>query len=82
MRKSYLTALFICVIGAVSFFKNNHQEVSVAQTASFVPDFSAEKYAFNKKIIAGDTLSWKILGVIKYVKRPTKIIRTAFNTRL
>lgn len=72
MRKTYLTALFICVIGAVSFCKNNHQEVSVAQTASFVPDFSAEKYAFNKKIIAGDTLSWKILGVIKYVKKAHK----------
>ncbi len=66
MRKTYILAIFVIVVSVVSFL----QKTDSHQTASFVPSFQKNKNA--NVVIARDTLNWKLLGVIKYVKKAHK----------
>ncbi|NBL65504.1 hypothetical protein GV828_09860 [Flavobacterium sp. NST-5] len=65
MRKSYILVIFVVVVSVVSFFQNTDSH----QKASFVPSFENKNANL---IVAGDTLNWKLLGVIKYVKKMHK----------
>lgn len=80
MRKSYLffTLFFILFyvldsnyipqqnVGSTSVTENN------LQTAEFIPDFENYIYPSTTIQTKADTLSWKLLGVIKYVKKPNE----------
>jgi len=77
MRKIYLS--FLLLFGILILLdsnikpSNNLEEdlpkQNLIQTASFVPSFSINDDVFVQGSL--DTLSWKVLGVIKFVKKPS-----------
>ena len=79
MRKSYI--VFIIIFGVLilldSSFKPSQEFIksqqsspkSNPQTASLLPNLSSFE---NSMMQAPDTLTWKLLGVIKYVNKPSK----------
>lgn len=79
MRKSYLffTLFFILFIILENNFipkrviENDNFSKTSIQKASFVPNFQNIVYPVEATQVKADTLSWKILGVIKYVKKPS-----------
>lgn len=83
MRKIYI--FFIFLFGLIIFLDNslevkipfsktNNQSEVIVQKAGFVPSVFNEKEISNEDFIfaAPDTLTWKLLGIIKYVKKPYK----------
>lgn len=79
MRKIYL--IFIALFGVLilldsslepsqEFIKSKqNSSKSTPQTASLLPNFSSFESGLMQ---APDTLTWKLLGVIKYVNKPSK----------
>lgn len=79
MRKIYI--LFIIIFGLVIFLDSSFvpkicinkietkTKMPSLQTASFMPELIENDAVFMQE---PDTLSWKLLGVIKFIKKPDK----------
>lgn len=52
----------------MSEFSKKEKVSSEIQTAGFVPDFSKSSLLERKSFLVADTLNWKLLGMIKFVK--------------
>lgn len=75
MRKIYyfLGGLFVLFLALETITFSEPEKVSdTIQTASFVPDFKTNTLFENKAFFVSDTLNWKLLGMIKFVKKPNK----------
>jgi len=80
MRKTYYfsIALFVFFIFSDATFlqKQNltikESNSSAVQRASFLPEIKAFSKFESKSFVAIDTLNWKLLGAIKFVKKPSK----------
>lgn len=75
MRKIYI--VFILIFGMLIFLDSSFEpkkefvkpSTSVPQTASVFPDFNTFEGLVTQP---ADTLTWKLLGVIKYINKPSK----------
>lgn len=80
MRKTYyfFIALFILfVFSDATFLKQRNltvkeSEAPALQKASFLPEMETFSKKESKSFVAIDTLNWKLLGAIKFVKKPSK----------
>ncbi|WP_396153458.1 hypothetical protein [Flavobacterium sp.] len=84
MRKIYI--VFILVFGIIivldsslevkyPFSNTNSSEEIPIQQAGFMPSFESQNIELEEDIfsqVKPDTLSWKLLGIIKYIKKPDK----------
>ena len=84
MRKIYI--IFILVFGIIivldsslevkyPFSNTNSSEEIPIQQAGFMPSFESQNIELEEDIfsqVKPDTLSWKLLGIIKYIKKPDK----------
>lgn len=80
MRKTYYfcIALFVFFLVSDATFLSERNltikeaDAPVAQKASFLPEIKAFSEFESKSFVAIDTLNWKLLGAIKFVKKPSK----------
>jgi hypothetical protein len=84
MRKIYI--IFILVFGIIivldsslevkyPFSNTNSSEEIPIQQAGFMSSFESQNIELEEDIfsqVKPDTLSWKLLGIIKYIKKPDK----------
>ena len=75
MRKLYyflggISVLFLAL--NTTDFSKKETSVQEMQTAGFVPDFKNSFLGEKKSFVATDTLNWKLLGMIKFVKKQHK----------
>lgn len=75
MRKLYyflggISVLFLAL--NTTDFSKKETSVQEMQTAGFVPDFKNNFLGEKKSFVATDTLNWKLLGMIKFVKKQHK----------
>jgi hypothetical protein len=84
MRKIYI--VFILLFGVIIVLDSSlevnypfsatksYDEITVQQ-AGFIPSFQSQNNYVEKDLfpqVKPDTLSWKLLGIIKYIKKPDK----------
>jgi len=74
MRKIYylLGGIFILLLTLEITNSSGNVTPKEIQTAGFVPDFSKSYLLENKSFVVTDTLTWKQLGAIKFLKKPHK----------
>lgn len=80
MRKRYyfFIALFVVFTFIDTTFvsdwslKEKESDSHSLQKASFLPEITAFSKFESKSFVATDTLNWKLLGAIKFVKKPNK----------
>ncbi len=75
MRKIYfLLGGFFVFFLALEWSKTSEKENTKVeiQTAGFVPELNGSSLFQKKSFVVADTLNWKILGMIKFVKKQHK----------
>lgn len=74
MRKMYYLLGGIFVLFLTLEMNNSSKEITPKeiQTAGFIPDFSKGTLLEKRSFIVADTLNWKLLGAIKFVKKQHK----------
>ena len=74
MRKIYyfLGGIFILFLTLNNSSFSKKESTAELQTAGFVPEFENSFLAEKKSFVTKDTLNWKLLGMIKFVKKPNK----------
>lgn len=75
MRKIYyfLGGLFVLFLTIETATSSKKEAVSSPiQTAGFVPEFKSNSLFVEKSFVVSDTLNWKLLGMIKFVKKQHK----------
>lgn len=66
----YLDATFVPDVR--SFINKKESHALPVQKASFLPEIKTFYEFETKSYVATDTLNWKLLGMIKFVKKPNK----------
>lgn len=74
MRKIYYLLGGLLVLFLTLEMNNSSKETTQieVQTAGFVPNFSKSALLEKRSFVATDTLTWKQLGAIKFLKKPHK----------
>ena len=74
MRKIYylLGGIFVLFLTLEINKSSKEKTPTEIQTAGFAPDFSKSTLLEKRSFVAVDTLNWKLLGMIKFVKKQHK----------